>query len=166
MSDIINVIENKYKEFTPEVPFEYTFLDSEVDKLYNNDAKLMQVSQLFSIICLIISIIGIFGFIVFIISRKTKEIGIRRVYGANSVNILIQLCQNMISLIFIAMIISWTISWLLLKKWFQSFAYHIDIDLGIFISCPIIMVFFTFLIISWQTYKGSILNPIASLKYE
>jgi putative ABC transport system permease protein len=179
ISDIINIridgedwpsvikdIKKTWKDFSPNFPFEYSFVDDYLQSKYKKEQEFSKLFILFSIISILIACLGIIGLISFTIQRKSKEIGIRKVNGANAFKIVLLLSSDLNKLIIYSNIIAMPITWYLMNKWLQGFAYHIQLSIWIFGLSFIIVLLVTFIAISYQSYKASKLNPIDALRYE
>ncbi|MCD4747281.1 MAG: ABC transporter permease [Bacteroidales bacterium] len=163
---IIAFIETKWKEFAPDRPFEYSFLDQELSKLYKDEDNLGNFSLIFTLLIIFIASLGLFGLVSFMAEQRTKEIGIRKVLGANVANIIILLSKEFIKLILIAIIIAWPIAFLLIDEWLNHFAYRTDINWFVFILAGLFALIIVLLITAYKAYIASRTNPVDTLKYE
>jgi putative ABC transport system permease protein len=159
-------IEEKWKAFFPEAPFEYTFLNDRIDAMYNSENKLSQIFNTMTIITLLISYSGLFGIVSFTIATKIKEIGIRKVLGASVLNIIHLLSKEFLVLVLTGYCIAGSIAFFAMKKWLQNFTYRINISIDIYIVSGLIVLFITLLSISFQSVKAATANPVESLRYE
>lgn len=155
-----------WKKFTPEHPFEYLFLDEEFNRLYKDDRKALTLSLLFGGLSILLSSLGLLGMISVSIQQRTKEIGIRKVMGADVTGIMALLSRDLVKLILIAFAIAMPISWYGMQRWLENFAYRIDVDWWIFAGAAVITVLIAVLTVSSQTLKASHKNPVASLRTE
>jgi len=162
----IAFIEDTWKKFSPEYPFEYSFLDEQVDRMYRTEQRLGRSFFHFTIIAIFIAYLGLFGLVSFSAERRTKEIGIRKVLGAQISNITWLLSKEFLFLVFIANIIAWPIAYYFMNKWLQNFAYRTNIGLGIFLTSGMIALVIAFLTVSYQSIKAATANPVDSLRYE
>jgi len=166
ISSLIKEIENVWKEIHPDYPFEYFFLDEEMDKKYNSDITFGKVVSSFSLIAIIISCIGLLGLSLFHTQQRTKEIGIRKTLGATTGSIIFLLNKSYLKWIFISVIISCPFVYYYMNKWLLGFAYQIDFDWWIVIFSGLVAIAIAFLTISFQILKSSKAKPIDSLRYE
>ncbi len=167
--DIINTldfIEEKWNEFCPTFPFDFTFLDDSLNELYIAEQKIGEVFSYFSILCVFIACLGLFGLAAFTAEQRTKEIGIRKVMGASVSSIVIHLSKEFAKWVIIANIIAWPIAYLGLNKWLENFAYKVDITVFTFFLSGIIALVIALLTVSFQAVKAANTNPVEALKYE
>jgi putative ABC transport system permease protein len=163
---IISYIENAYKEFNPQVPFSYYFLDDIFNNMHRRETKMGSLAAYFSVIAIFIACIGMFGLASFNAERRTKEIGIRKVLGASAPNIFIQLFKEFIKWVIIANAVAIPIAYYAMNKWLQSFAYRTDTSIWIFVLSAGIALFIALLSVSFQSVKAATANPVDSLRYE
>jgi putative ABC transport system permease protein len=162
----VNSIGNKIKEIVPGDPFEYRFLDKEIDTLYKSEQMTSELALFIAVLAIFISCLGLFGLVSFSSEKRTKEIGIRKVLGASIANVLIMLSKDFSKWIFIANVIAWPVAWYAMNKWLQNFAYRINLNLWIFFFAGIIVFVLALLTTSFQAIKAATANPVRSLKYE
>ncbi|GEO09206.1 ABC transporter permease [Segetibacter aerophilus] len=159
-------IKKAWDKTNKDYPFEYTFLDERLTKLYSSDEKLGQVFSKFSFIVLFITCIGLFGISILTIELRTKEIGIRKVLGASVRNIVNMLSNDFLKLVIIAIIIAFPIAGWAMNKWLQDFAFRINISWWIFLVAGLAVVVIALLTVSVQAIKAAIANPVKSLRTE
>ncbi len=159
-------IEGVWKEFLPEVPFEYSFVDQHFETLYNTEERQGRIFGLFATLAIFIACLGLIGLASFVAERKKKEIGIRKVLGASKASILTLLSKEFSLLIFIAFILASPLSWLVMNTWLQDFAYRISIGMGIFVAAGLIAFFIAWTTIGLQTLRVINMNPVDSLRNE
>jgi len=165
-SSFIKDVENIWKEIHPDYPFEYFFLDEEMDKKYNSDIIFGKVVSSFSLIAILISCIGLLGLSLFHTQQRTKEIGIRKTLGATTSSIIILLNKSYLKWIFISVIISCPFVYYYINKWLHGFAYRIDFNWWIVLLSGLAAIAIAFLTISIQILKSSKAKPVNSLRYE
>ena len=159
-------MEKTWEKFLPDSPFDYTFLDENFEKLYQAETKQGTIFTIFSFIAIFIACLGLFGLSAFAISQRIKEIGIRKVLGANVSTIVGLLSKDFLKLVAIAALIAFPVAWYAMNKWLQDFAYRINIPWWIFLAAGIIAAIIAFATISLQTIKAAISNPVNSLRTE
>jgi putative ABC transport system permease protein len=162
----LTAIQNKWKQFAPDQPFDYTFMDAEFDSLYRSEQTMGQVLTVFTILSIIVACLGLLGLAIFTAERRTKEIGIRKVLGASVQNVVTMLSKDFIILLVIACIIAFPIAWYAMNKWLQDFAYRTTISWWIFALAAGLTIVITLITISFQSIKAALANPVKSLKNE
>jgi len=164
--NVIKQIENYYKKFHPEYPFEYSFLDADYNALYKSEEKVGKLSNLFSVLAIFISCLGLFGLATFTAQKRQKEIGIRKVLGASVFGISTLLSKDFIKLVVIAIAIACPLAYYFANNWLHNFAYHIDVDWRVFAFAGIAAILIALLTVSFQAVKTAIANPVKSLRTE
>jgi putative ABC transport system permease protein len=153
-------------KFFPQYPFEYSFLDDSIEKLYKSEETYSQVISTFSMVALFIACLGLLGLTSYVTEQRKKEIGIRKVQGATTGNIVKLITSEFMVLVIIANIIAWPVAYYFMNKWLLDFAYRIHINIWIFIIAGSITFIIALLTVSYQAIKAALANPIKSLKYE
>ena len=131
MTDIpatIAQIKNKWKSISAAQPFEYSFMDDDFNKLYTTEQRTGQIFVTFAILAILIACLGLFGLITYAAEQRVKEIGIRKVLGANVTSIVALISKDFLVLICIAFLFAFPLSWWAMRKWLQDFAYRVDIS--------------------------------------
>lgn len=150
----------------PDAPFEYSFLDSEVQKQYESEMTLSQIINSFTLIAILISCLGLFGLAAFSAEQRSKEIGIRKVLGASVSGIVTLLSKDFLKLVIVAIVIAAPIAWWGMSKWLQAFVYRINISWWMFALAGILAVIIALVTVSFQAIKAALMNPVKSLKTE
>jgi len=150
----------------PSVPFEYSFLDSEVQKQYETEIVLSQIINSFTIIAILISCLGLFGLAAFSAEQRQKEIGIRKVLGSSVSGIVQLLSKDFLVLVIISFIIATPIAWYGMSRWLQAFAYRIPLSWWMFALAGILAAVIAVITVSSQAIKAALMNPVKSLKSE
>jgi putative ABC transport system permease protein len=166
ISDTIKHIENVYKEFCPGFVMEYEFLDESFARQYETEKNLKQLLQYFVGIAIIISCLGLFALTSLFAEQKTKEIGIRKVLGSSNTGIFFLLSRNFTAQVLVANLISWPISYFVLKGWLNTFAYHINPSILIFVLSGFLALAIAILTVGYQALKAASANPADCLRYE
>jgi putative ABC transport system permease protein len=166
ISGTISKIKNKWEQFSIDYPFTYSFLDEQINNFYKREDRQQTIVITFSIMAVLIACLGLLGLASFSIEQRTKEIGIRKVFGASMKEITFMLSKEFLQLVIISGIIASPIVYYLLSGWLEDFAYKADITFDIFIYSILISIFIAFSTISYHAVKASLTNPIKSLKYE
>ena len=159
-------LENTWKKFSPEIPFEYTFLDQRFERLYESEQRQRSIFTIFACIAIFVACLGLFGLSAFAISQRVKEIGIRKVLGANVNSIVTLLSKDFLKLVGIAAIIAFPVAWYAMSRWLEDFAYRIQIPVWIFLVAGIIAAAVAFFTIGLQALKAATTNPVKNLRTE
>ncbi len=162
----LSIIETAFKKVYPENVYQFSFIDEQLAKLYAQDARDYNLFKAFSGISIFICCIGLWGLIAFVIVRKTKEIGIRKVLGASIYNIVGLLSKDFLKLIILALIIASPIAWYFMHQWLQDFAYRVNISWWIFGAAGLFAVVIAIITISFQALKAALSNPVKNLRTE
>ena len=144
----------------------YQFMDDHFKEVYRSERQAGIMIAIIGGLAITIACLGLLSLAAFIIIRRTKEIGIRKVVGASVRNIAFMLSKDFLKLVFIAMLIAFPIAWWAMNEWLQSFAYRITIGPGVFIISGGTIVLITLLTISFQAIKAAVANPVKSLRTE
>lgn len=159
-------IENTWKKFLPETPFDYAFLDERFADLYKSEQQQQSIFTIFSCIAIFIACLGLFGLSAFTITQRIKEIGIRKVLGASVGSIVNLISKEFLLLVIIASFIAFPVAWYAMNTWLQDFAYRINIAWWIFIAAGVTALLVAFVTISFQAIKAALANPVKSLRTE
>ena len=166
MQEGIEHLQKVWKEFLPLRPFDYQFISDRYQKLYEAEQKLGQLFTVFSGLAIFIACLGLFGLATFNTTQRIKEIGVRKVLGASVPSILALLSKEIVILIAIANIVAWPIAWFAMNEWLGSFAYHIDMNLLIYLIAAMVAILIALITVSVQTIKAAMTNPSSTLRYE
>lgn len=159
-------IEKVWKEFLPARPFEYDFVSEFYRDLYQEEADQNQLFVIFSVLAILIACLGLFGLTTHTTLQRVKEIGIRKVLGANVPNVLTLLSREIVILVLLANLIAWPIAWYFLSSWLGSFAYHIELSVLVFVLAAVVSILIALFTVSTQTIKAALSNPVNALRYE
>jgi putative ABC transport system permease protein len=163
---VLKSIAKHYKESVSSLPLVYHFLDEAYDLQYRNDERSVKVIGYFTVLAIIIACMGLFALSSFMVSRRTKEIGIRKTLGASVRTIYGMLSWDFLKWILLAVVIACPVGWYLMDRWLENFAYHIDITIDIFVIAALIAISIALLTITWQAIKTARANPVEALRYE
>jgi len=162
----IKYIEGIWNELSPQIPFEYEFLDKTYGQLYKSEENLQKIFTTFSVIAIIIACLGLFGLALNSTQQRVKEISIRKINGAKISEIMIMLNKNIIKWIVIAFVIASPISWYAMHEWLNNFAYKTELSLWIFAIAGILALGIALLTVSFLSWKAASRNPVEGLRYE
>ena len=163
---LLEKIETVWRRNLPSVPFEYSFLDEEVQKQYESEITLSRIINTFTIIAIFISCLGLFGLVAFSAEQRKKEIGVRKVLGANVPNIVQLLSKDFIKLVIVSFIIATPIAWWAMSQWLEAFTYRIPLSWWMFALAGALAIFIALATVSFQAIKAAIANPVKSLRTE
>ncbi len=166
ISTAINKLQTKWKNFAPDTPFEYSFLDEEFGALYSSEQRMSVVFTLFTVLSIFVACLGLFGLAAYTAERRTKEIGIRKVLGASVQGIVTLLSKEFVKMVFIASVIAFPIAWWAMNKWLADFVYRIHIEWWVFIAAAVLALVIALITVSFQAIKAAIANPVKSLRME
>ncbi len=159
-------LETVWKQRIPERPFSYHFLDDDYNKLYLSEQKISELFAVAAALAIVLACLGLFGLAAFTTVQRTKEIGIRRVLGANISSITLLIAKNFLELIGIAILIAIPLAWWAGNKWLQDFAYRIPVQSYIFIAVALLTALIALCTVSYHSIKASLMNPVKSLRSE
>jgi putative ABC transport system permease protein len=162
----LTFIEKTWKKYLPETPFDYSFVEDRFAKLYEAESRQRSIFTSFAFIAIFIACLGLFGLSAFTISQRIKEIGIRKVLGADVSSIVGLLSKDFLKLVVFAAIPAFCIAWYAMNKWLQDFAYRIAIPWWIFLLAGIMATVIAFITISFQAIKAALANPVKNLRTE
>ena len=158
--------EKIWKKLIPETPFQYSFLDEDIQKQYVEEKTLRKIINSFTFIAILISCLGLFGLAMFTAEQRTKEIGVRKVLGASVVSITTLLSKEFLKPVLIAFIIASPLSYYAMSKWLEGFVYRTDVGWKSFVFAGITIFTISLFTVSYQTIKAALLNPVTTLKTE
>ena len=150
----------------PSQPFDYSFMDEEFNNLYTTEQRTGHIFITFAVLAILIACLGLFGLVTYAAEQRTKEIGIRKVLGANVTNIVTMISKDFLKLVLIASVIAFPVAWWAMNKWLQDFAYRVNISWWVFVLAACIAVLIALMTISFQAIKAAIANPVKSLRTE
>ena len=159
-------LRTSWKAVAGDQDFEFRFLDEDLMAAYQQEERLGNIVQYASVLSIFIACMGLFGLATLIVVRRTKEIGIRKVLGAGTANIVKLLSQDFVILVAVASLVAFPIAWWALTKWLQDFTYRINIPIWIFIVASITALLVALVTVSIQAIKAAWTNPVKSLRTE
>lgn len=166
VSGLLSDVKKQWDDYKASGPFSYYFVDEQFASLYSAEQRTGKIFTSFAVVAIIIAGLGLFGLAAFMIKQRVKEIGIRKVLGASSGTITAMLSFEFLKLVFIAILVSFPITWLAMYKWLQNFAYRIDIHWWVFVLAGIAALAIAFITVSFQSIKAALANPVKSLRSE
>ncbi|MBS1681474.1 MAG: ABC transporter permease [Bacteroidetes bacterium] len=165
-ANLLTNLEKLWKKNYSGYDLNYFFLDQNFAKQYQAEQKLAKVFTAFSVVTIIIAVIGLVGLVSFMITSKTKEIGVRKILGANVLSIAQLLSKEFLGLVLLANIIACPLAWYATHQWLDTFAYRTTVGIGVFVATLLVALLITIVAISFQTIKAALTNPVESLRNE
>ncbi len=162
----IDFLRNKWDEFAPGQPFEYSFLDERFDDLYTSEQRIGDIATFFAVLSIFIACLGLYGLASFTAEQRTKEIGIRKVLGASITSIIGLLSKEFLKLVGIAFVVAAPLSYYFMNEWLSDFEYRTQLKLSTFAIAGLVSFAIAWLTMSSQSYLAARINPARSLKDE
>ncbi|PLW97695.1 MAG: hypothetical protein C0591_06030 [Marinilabiliales bacterium] len=162
----MNAVTEICQKFYPSEVIEFSFLDSILQQRYQKDYKTFQLMGFFAALAIFLACMGLLGVSTFIITSKTKEIGIRKVNGAKVFEIIQMLNVGFVKWIAIAFVIATPLAYYAMSRWLESFAYRTELSWWVFALSGVLTVIIVLSTVSWLTYRAARRNPVESLRYE
>lgn len=166
IQNTLALIEAKWKTINPDTPFEFVFLDARLQKQYAEDERVGQIITVFTVIAIVISCLGLYGLSTFMAEQRFKEIGVRKVLGANITQIVTLMSKEFVRLIVIAFAISVPLGMFVMNKWLQGFEYKTTIDVLIFVYAGVAALLIALITVSFESFKAASTNPVKALRTE
>lgn len=163
---IIKQFRDLYSRISPDEIFEVRYLTEQIDKFYLRERNQSHIIKAFSLLAMVLSVMGLFGISLISISKREKEIGIRKVNGALESEVLVMLNTAYIKWVLLAIVISVPVSYWLILKWMERFAYKTEISWWIFVLAALSAIIISILTVSWQSWRAATMNPVEALRYE
>ena len=162
----LDFIQQKWGEIFPGEQFDYSFLDNKIDQLYKSEGRMQNLFVIFSILSIFVACLGLFGLAAFTAEERTKEIGVRKVLGANTSNILFLLCKEFGKWVIVANVVAWPVAYFMMNRWLQNFAYQTGIGVWPFILSATLALLIALFTVSYQSIKAALSDPVECLRYE
>ena len=150
----------------PQYPFEYEFLDQEYNALYQQETRAGNIFTSFAVLAIFIACLGLVGLASYMVEERTREIGVRKVLGATSTQVMTLFSKDFVILIITGFLISVPIAWYVMSRWLQNFAYRIDIEWSVFLLAGLITILIAMATVSYQALRAARLDPVDSLRSE
>jgi putative ABC transport system permease protein len=162
----IDFIRKNCQAIEPSFPVEYSFLNDDYNLLLASEINLKKLVGIFSGFAIIVLCLGLLGMVMFLIEQKTKEIGIRKCLGENMLLITAQLIRPFLISGIIAGAIAIPLTWYIMNLWLQNYAYHIKLNIWIFVLSGTAIIGIAILTVFWQSWRAATRNPVEALRYE
>jgi len=166
LAGLLASMKQQWARFSPEEPFAYQFMDDLYNKTYAAEQKTGLIMNIFAVLTILVACMGLFGLATYTAEQRAKEIGIRKVLGATVRQVTQMLSGEFLKLVVIACIIAFPLSWWVMQKWLQDFAYRITIGWWMFVAAAVTALFIALLTVSFQAIKAALANPVKSLRTE
>jgi putative ABC transport system permease protein len=162
----INYIEETWEKYTTEYPFQSFFLDDDFDKNYRSVVRTGRVLFIFALLSIFVACLGLFGLVLFTTNQRIYEIGVRKSMGATHYQIIYLLLREIVTLIFIAILFAWTTAYIFSKFWLKDFYSRITLTPNYFFLAALIVLCLAILVVLYQCYSASRMEPSTALKTE
>jgi ABC-type antimicrobial peptide transport system permease subunit len=166
INKVIKEVENVWKEYTGDQPFEYFFMNEDFESRYAQEKRTRTIFVIFSALAVFIASLGLFGLVAFTAEQRTREIGIRKVMGASIPKIIFLISRETLILLGIATIIAWPVGYYFCRNWLNGFAFRIDLTVIPFILSVLIALLIAVITVSSQAIGAAMKNPADALRYE
>ena len=166
LEQTLSKLNHIWTEFSPDFPFDYKFLDKSWEALYHKDLMFQKIIFFATLISVFLSCLGLFSLTSLVLEHKTKEIGIRKVNGAQTGEIVFLLNKGFIKWIIIAFVIATPLSFISMQKWLENFAYKTSLSWWFFALAGVLALSIALITVSWQSWKAATRNPVEALRYE
>jgi putative ABC transport system permease protein len=163
---LISAIERQWKALELNLPFEYSFMDEDFNRLYVGEQRIGKLFTVFAVLSIFVSCLGLFGLATFTAEQRTKEIGIRKVLGATVSGITTLLSKDFLKLVLVSVAIASPVAWYFMTQWLQGFAYRIDMKWWTFVASGMIAIIIAIITVSTHAIKAALENPVNSLRSE
>jgi putative ABC transport system permease protein len=164
--EAMNSVQSVWQEFDQDVPFEYYFHDAEINKKYRHDEQTREIFGYFALLAIFTSCLGLFGLAAYMAEQRTKEIGIRKILGAPSLQLVMLLNRDFLKSVIFANLLAWPVGWIVMRSWLQAYPYRIRLGIEFFFSAAALAVVIAFTTVTLQAIRAAISNPVDSLRYE
>jgi putative ABC transport system permease protein len=166
LQETIKRIGNIYTSLAPAYPFEYSFLDEQFNQQYKSEERQQSILTIFSAIAIFIACLGLFGLASYTASKRTKEIGIRKVLGSSVEKIVVLLSKDLLKPVLLGTLIAIPAGYFIMQKWLEGFAYRVTIQWWLFALAALVAVLIALITVSAQAVKAAVANPVKSLRTE
>jgi len=165
-STTLEDIEEIWLKLFPSEPYIYSFLDKSLEDSYGREEKFGKIFTYFAFLAILLAGLGLFGLASFLTEQRRKEIGIRKTFGAGTGKIIWWLGKDFTKMVLIGNLLAWPLSWFLLQRWLDGFAFHAPLNPFVFVLSLVILLLFAFGTVAWQSAKAARMNPVDAIGYE
>lgn len=162
----LKVLEAIFKKYNPAFPFEYQFADKEFGKKFASEELISKLTNIFAGLAIFICCLGLAGLASFTIEKRIREIGVRKVLGASVQQLLMLISKEFLKLVLIAFVIAVPITWWLMNNWLEKYDYRINVSIWLFCIVGCLILLLTLIVVSANTIRAAVRNPVKSLRTE
>jgi putative ABC transport system permease protein len=166
MAATLGSIETRVRAMAPDARFRFRFFDEDIGRLYRVEAMTGAVVVYIAVVAVVISCLGLFGLAAYTSQRRTKEIGVRKVMGASTLQVIRLLSSESVATVLISCLIAGPIAYVAMNRWLENFAYRIELGAGTFIAATLLAMLITLVTVSSQAIRAASTNPSDSLRHE
>jgi putative ABC transport system permease protein len=166
VNSLVSNIQKIWEQIDPAEPFEYYFMDDVFDEMYRAEIKMSSMLVYIAILAIIIACMGLFGLALYSTEQRTKEIGVRKVFGSTVARIVFLLTGNFTRWVLLANLLAWPVAYIIIRKYMQMYAYRIDLPVWVFFLTALVTYLIAVVTISFQSVKAGTTNPAKTLRYE
>lgn len=166
LSTLLPSMEAEWKKTAPDRPFSYTTIEEIIESMYSSEKNLSTIVSIFALFTLLIAAFGLFGLTLFTARTRTKEIGIKKVFGSSEKSIVYSFLKTNSLLVLIAALISIPVTWYFMNRWLNGFAFHTTINWWVFAVAFVVAALVVLLTVLYHSWRASRINPVEALRYE
>ena len=166
VEQMLSELEEVWSSVAPEDPFEWSFLDANLKAQYGEEERWPRILGFSAAFVVAITCLGLLGQVTLAVTRRTKEIGIRKVMGATATQVVTLMATESVVLLGLASAVSWPLSYAALQNWLERFAYRADLTLWVFVLATGAVMILTLLLVALQSARAALRSPVESLRYE
>ncbi|MCP4728154.1 MAG: FtsX-like permease family protein, partial [bacterium] len=166
IDETVQFLEEKWAEFSPDYPFEYTFIKDDLMTSYTSEIKLSRIIDYFAFLGIFVACLGLFGLASFSTEKRTKEIGIRKVFGASVKSLITLINKEFLSIVLLANIVAWPVAYYFLNTWLSNFAFKVGLNFMTFAFASVVLLLIVFLTVGVHTLKIARANPMDALRHD
>jgi putative ABC transport system permease protein len=163
-NNVIELVENKWDILEADIPFEYLFINENIERMYESENRLLLMSTIFSGVAILVACLGLFGIVSYHVEKRKKEIGVRKVLGATTYSIVTLISKRFTMLVIIGFIFSLPVGIHYLREWLNGFAYHIEISPWLFFATLLVVLAAALITIGAKAIQAGLSNPVDALK--
>lgn len=162
----IAALEKQWKSYFPDAPFNYAFMDDTLSKLYKTEIQMKKASELATLVALLITLLGVFSIVTLNVSKRTKEVSIRKVLGASRQQIMLLFAKEFAVLFLLANLVAWPLVYFIMQQWLGNYAYHVELRLWPFAGVAVALAVLISMLIMIRTIAAARINPVRALNTE